>query len=311
MESVREPKAPSDLTRPGRIERDPREALILDHVSYTYEKGTGNEICALNDISVQIGKGEFIGLIGHTGSGKSTFVQHLNGLLKPTSGSIFFRGEDISDKKYKKKNLRSHVGLVFQYPEHQLFEETVFKDVCFGPKNMGLSDRDTELAAFEALRSVRLPEEYYYSSPFELSGGQKRRVAIAGVLAMKPDILILDEPTAGLDPMGRDEILDLVRDLHEKQQITVILVSHSMEDVANYVKRILVMDKGRIIMDGDPRHIFMRHRKLEEIGLSAPEVFYLMRSLRERGYDVDPAVTTIESAVYEINRVLSTGEGNA
>ena len=304
MESVREPKAPSDHTTPGKIERDPRESLILDHVTFSYEKDTGNEICALNDVSVQIGRNEFIGLIGHTGSGKSTFVQHLNGLLKPTSGHVFFRGEDISDKKYKKKDLRSHVGLVFQYPEHQLFEETVFKDVCFGPKNTGMSDRDTELSAFEALRAVKLPEEYYYSSPFELSGGQKRRVAIAGVLAMKPDILILDEPTAGLDPRGRDEILDLIRELHEKNEITVILVSHSMEDVANYVDRILVMDKGRIIMDGDPRHIFMRHRKLEEIGLSAPEVFYLMRGLRERGYDVDPAVTTIDEAVYEITRVL-------
>ncbi len=308
MESVREPKAPSEQTIPGKIKRDPKESLILDHVVFSYEKDTGNEIRALNDVSVQIGKDEFIGLIGHTGSGKSTFVQQLNGLLQPTDGHVYFRGKDISDRKFRKKDLRSHVGLVFQYPEHQLFEETVFKDVCFGPKNMGLSDREAELAAFEALRSVKLPEEYFYSSPFELSGGQKRRVAIAGVLAMKPDILILDEPTAGLDPKGRDEILDLVKELHNKQHITVILVSHSMEDVANYVDRILVMDKGQIIMDGDPRHIFMRHRKLEEIGLSAPEVFYLMRGLRERGFDVDPAVTTIDEAVYEITRVIGQGE---
>ncbi len=307
LESVKEPKEASDYTKPGMTERDPRESLILDKVTYTYEKGSGNEIRALDNVSVQIGKGEFIGLIGHTGSGKSTFVQHLNGLLKPTSGQVYFRGEDISDKKYRKINLRSHVGLVFQYPEHQLFEETVFKDVCFGPKNVGMDDKQTELSAYEALRSVHLPEEYYFSSPFELSGGQKRKVAIAGVLAMKPDILILDEPTAGLDPKGRDEILELMRDLHENKGITVILVSHSMEDVANYVKRILVMDKGRIIMDGDPKHIFMRYKELENIGLSAPEVCYLMRALRDRGFDIDPSVTTIDAAVYEILRI--TGQG--
>ena len=296
-----------DSTRPGNIKRDIKDSLILDKVSFLYEKGSGSEIRALDNISVQIGKGEFIGLIGHTGSGKSTFVQHLNGLLRPTSGQVYFKGEDISDKKYRKKDLRSHVGLVFQYPEHQLFEETVFKDVCFGPKNAGMDTAKAELAAYDALRSVRLSEEYYFSSPFELSGGQKRRVAIAGVLAMKPDILILDEPTAGLDPKGRDEILDLVKELHEKQGITVILVSHSMEDVANYVQRILVMDRGRIIMDGDPKHIFMRFKELENIGLSAPEVCYLMRALRERGFDIDPAVTTIDQAVYEILRIFRQG----
>ena len=307
LESVSEPKKPSDYTDPERNKRDLKESLILDHVNYLYEKGTSGEIRALNDISLRIGKGEFIGLIGHTGSGKSTLVQHLNGLLLPSSGHVYFKGEDIADKKFNKKDLRSKVGLVFQYPEHQLFEETVFKDVCFGPKNTGKSQKEAELAAFEALRAVGLPEEYYYTSPFELSGGQKRRAAIAGVLAMKPEILILDEPTAGLDPQGRDEILDLIKDLHEKQGITIVLVSHSMEDVANYVQRILVMDKGRIIMDGDTRHVFMRYKELEEIGLSAPVVTYLMHDLRDRGFDIDPHVTTIEEAKREIMRILSPG----
>ncbi|MCR5023480.1 MAG: energy-coupling factor transporter ATPase [Lachnospiraceae bacterium] len=304
LENVEEKKSAFRHTTPGVIKRDPRESLILDHVSYVYEKGTSEEIRALDDISVQIGKGEFIGLIGHTGSGKSTFVQHLNGLVAPSEGHVYYKGEDISEKKYDRKKLRSKVGLVFQYPEHQLFEETVFKDVCFGPRNIGKTQKEAELAAYEALRAVRLPEEYYYSSPFELSGGQKRRVAIAGVLAMKPEILVLDEPTAGLDPKGRDEILDLVKDLHDKQNITIVLVSHSMEDVANYVDRILVMDKGSIIMDGDPKHIYMRSDELESMGLSAPQVTYLMRSLRERGFDLDPGITTIDDAVKEIRRLV-------
>ncbi len=304
LENVDDSRDPHSFTSPGHMTGDLKESLILDHVSYTYEKGTSGEIRALNDISLQIGKGEFIGLIGHTGSGKSTLVQHLNGLLKPVSGHVYFKGEDITAKKYDRRILRSKVGLVFQYPEHQLFEETVFKDVCFGPKNTGKSDKEAELAAFEALRAVQLPEEYYYSSPFELSGGQKRRAAIAGVLAMKPEILVLDEPTAGLDPRGRDEILDLISDLHKKQGITIILVSHSMEDVANYVSRILVMDKGRIIMDGDTRHVFMRFKELEEIGLSAPLVTYLMRDLRDRGFDIDPYVTTIDAAKKEILRLF-------
>ncbi len=304
-EGIREAREVTEYTSPGHISRNPKESLILDHVSYIYEKDTTGEIRALDDISVQIGREEFIGLIGHTGSGKSTFVQLLNGLLTPASGTVYFKGEDISEKKYDRKTLRSKVGLVFQYPEHQLFEETVFKDVCFGPLNTGRSRKEAELLAFEALRSVGFPEEYYYSSPFELSGGQKRRAAIAGVLAMKPEILILDEPTAGLDPKGRNEILSLIKRIRDTQGITVILVSHSMEDTADYVDRILVMDRGKLIMDGDPRHIFMRYRELEAMGLSAPQVTYLMHELRDRGFDIDPNATTVEEAKREILRAVS------
>ena len=219
-------------------------SLILNHVYHTYEEGTTLQANALQDICLTIEEGDFIGLIGHTGSGKSTLVQHLNGLLKASSGDILYNGQDIYDKDFSLKELRSKVGLVFQYPEHQLFETTVFEDVCFGPKNLGLSKKEVELRAYEALKQVGLPDECFYQSPFELSGGQKRRVAIAGVLAMKPEILILDEPTAGLDPKGRDEILGQVKKLHEEGNITVVLVSHSMEDVANYVKRIVVMNRG-------------------------------------------------------------------
>ena len=216
-------------------------ALILDHVTYEYGGGTELMVRALNDVSLTIPDGQFIGLIGHTGSGKSTLVQHLNGLLAPTSGHIYYNGEDIHDKDFSKKKLRSKVGLVFQYPEHQLFETDVFTDVCFGPKNLGLDRKETELRAFEALKQVGLPDDCFYQPPFDLSGGQKRRAAIAGVLAMKPEVLVLDEPTAGLDPGGRDEILDLVASIRRERGITVILVSHSMDDVAEYVDRILVL----------------------------------------------------------------------
>ena len=279
-------------------------SIICDHLTYIYSKGTSDEILALNDVSFKIEDGEFVGLIGHTGSGKSTLVQHLNGLLRATSGEIYFNGECIYDKGYDMKALRGKVGLVFQYPEHQLFEETVFKDVCFGPNNLGLSRKETELRSFAALKNVRLPEEYYDVSPFDLSGGQKRRAAIAGVLAMKPQVLILDEPTAGLDPEGRDEILGLLRSLHENENITVILVSHSMEDIADYCERLIVMDKGSIFMDGTPKEVFRNIAGLEEIGLSAPQVTYIMQELYKRGYNVDVNATRVEEAADSIVRAV-------
>lgn len=278
--------------------------LILDHVNYVYGGDTELAVHALNDVNLVIPDGQFIGLIGHTGSGKSTLVQHLNGLLKPTSGAIYFNGEDIHDSDYDKKKLRSKVGLVFQYPEHQLFEIDAFSDVCFGPKNLGLSKKETELRAYAALKQVGLEDEYFYQSPFDLSGGQKRRVAIAGVLAMKPDILVLDEPTAGLDPKGRDDILDQIAKLHEEMGITVILVSHSMEDVAKYVERIIVMNKGSILYDDVPKKVFAHYKELEQVGLAAPQVTYIMQALRGKGLPVNTEVTTIPEARDEIMRVL-------
>lgn len=275
-------------------------SIILDHVNYVYSKGTNDEIKALDDVSFEIRDGDFLGLIGHTGSGKSTLVQHLDGLLKASSGHIYYNGEDIYDDGYDMRALRGRIGLVFQYPEHQLFEEDVFKDVCFGPRNLGMSEKDTELAAYSALRSVKLPDDLYFASPFELSGGQKRRVAIAGVLAMKPEVIVLDEPTAGLDPEGRDEILDLVKELHDVQGITVVLVSHSMEDVANYADHIIVMEKGRVYMDGAPKEIFSHVSELESVGLAAPGVTYIMHELHKRGFDVDTTATTIGEAVDSI-----------
>ena len=280
-------------------------SIILDHVSYTYEPGTNLKTNALKDVSFQIPDGQFVGLIGHTGSGKSTLIQHLNGLLKPTSGNVYFDGADINDSDYDRKALRGKVGLVFQYPEHQLFEETVFKDVCFGPKNLGLSDNDIKLRAFDALEKVKLEHEYFYQSPFDLSGGQKRRVAIAGVLAMKPRVLVLDEPTAGLDPKGKEEILSLIKKLQIETGMTVILVSHSMEDVANYVDRLLVMNKGELFLDGTPKEVFMHYQELEEINLAAPEVTYIVRDLAKRGLHVDTTVTTLEEARDTILRALS------
>ena len=274
--------------------------IIVDHVSHIYGEDTPLAVHALKDINLVIPDGQFIGLIGHTGSGKSTLVQHLNGLMKATSGAIYFNGEDIDDKDYDKRKLRSKVGLVFQYPEHQLFETDVFSDVCFGPKNLGLSESEVQLRAYEALKLVGLKDEYFYQSPFDLSGGEKRRVAIAGVLAMKPDYLILDEPTAGLDPKGRDEILDQIAKLKKETGITVILVSHSMDDVAKYVDRIIVMNKGSVMYDDEPREVFRHYAELEEIGLAAPQVTYIMKSLQDKGIDVSDDVTTIDAAKEEI-----------
>lgn len=270
--------------------------IILDKINYCYSQGTAYQIQALKDINLKIDDGQFIGIIGHTGSGKSTLIQHLNGLIRATSGTIYFNGEDIYADDYNMKDLRSQVGLVFQYPEHQLFETTIFDDVCFGPKNQGLDKKTVELRAFEALHNVGFPDELYDQSPFDLSGGQKRRVAIAGVLAMKPQVLILDEPTAGLDPAGRDEILNLITKMHKELGITVILVSHSMEDVAKYVERIIVMNSGEVMYDGTPKEVFHHYKELEAIGLAAPQVTYLMHELKEKGLDVDLDATTVEEA---------------
>ncbi len=274
-------------------------SIVLDQVNYTYSAGTAYEKQALKDINLVIPDGQFIGLIGHTGSGKSTLIQHLNGLIKATSGAIYYDGHDIYDDDFSMKELRTKVGLVFQYPEHQLFETTVVKDVEFGPKNMKLPQLEVQMRTFEAIKMVGISEELYDASPFELSGGQKRRVAIAGVLAMKPEVLILDEPTAGLDPMGRDEILDQIAAIQKERKITVILVSHSMEDVAKYVDRLIVMDHGSVQFDGTPKEVFAHYKELESMGLAAPQVTYIMQSLRAQGANVGYA-TTVEEARDEI-----------
>ena len=279
-------------------------SFILDNVSYRYSEKTAYEIQALDHVNLKIEDGEFIGIIGHTGSGKSTLIQHLNGLIRATEGNIYVNGQDIYEENYDLRDLRMQVGMVFQYPEHQLFEETVFKDVCFGPKNQGLPEKDITLRAYEALQSVGLPEKYFDVSPFELSGGQKRRAAIAGVVAMKPQVLILDEPTAGLDPKGRDEILDMVSEMHVRYGITVILVSHSMEDVAKYVDRIIVMDHGQVRYDDTPREVFHHYKELEVIGLAAPQVTYLMHEMKEQGIDVSTEPTTVEEAKEAILRLI-------
>lgn len=278
--------------------------IILDHVSHVYGGDTELAVKALDDVSLVIPDGQFIGLIGHTGSGKSTLVQHLNGLLKATSGNIYYNGKDIDEEDFDKKELRSNVGLVFQYPEHQLFEADVYSDVCFGPKNLGLDKKEVGLRAYEALKNVGFPDDLIYQSPFDLSGGQKRRVAIAGVLAMKPKVLILDEPTAGLDPKGRTEILDMIANLRKETGITIILVSHSMEDVAEYVDRILVMNHGKVMFDDVPREVFKHYKELEQIGLAAPQVTYIMHELENAGFDVDEDATTIEEAAKTIAEVL-------
>ena len=270
--------------------------MKLEKVSYVYSEGDAFEKKALDEISLEIPDGQFIGIIGHTGSGKSTLIQHLNGLLKATGGAVYYNGENIYQEGYDMRMLRSKVGLVFQYPEHQLFEVDVFSDVCFGPKNLGLSTEEVEARAKQALTQVGLEESYYRKSPFELSGGQKRRVAIAGILAMHPEVLILDEPTAGLDPKGRDEILDQVAYLQKERGITVILVSHSMEDVAKYVDRIIVINDGKAVFDDTPKKVFQHYKELEAMGLAAPQVTYVVKALEEKGWDIDTTVTTVEEA---------------
>ena len=281
--------------------------IRVEDICYTYEKGTAMAVNALNHITTEIPKGQFIGLIGHTGSGKSTFVQTLNGLYKTTSGHIYFDGTDIDSENYDRKQLRARVGLVFQYPEHQLFEETVLKDVMFGPGNLGLSEEECRTRAVEALQNVRLEEKYYSASPFDLSGGQKRRAAIAGVLAMHPEFLILDEPTAGLDPQGRDEILELCRQMHEELGITILLVSHSMEDVARFVDRIMVMNDGNIMLDGRPEEVFAHVSELEAVGLAAPQMTYILNQLQAEGLRLSPDALKVETAADHILEGLVRG----
>ena len=286
-------------------------SIILDKVNFVYSEETAYQIQALKDVNLEIKDGQFIGIIGHTGSGKSTLIQHLNGLMKATSGTIYFHGQDIYEEDFDLRELRNRVGLVFQYPEHQLFETTIFDDVCFGPKNQGLSKEEAGLRAFEALRSVGMPEELYYQSPFDLSGGQKRRVAIAGVLAMKPEVLILDEPTAGLDPKGRDDILGLVQKLHNEQGLTIILVSHSMEDVARYVSRLVVMNHGEKVFDGTPKEVFRHYKELEAIGLAAPQITYVVHKLIDKGIPLDPDITTVEEAKNAILKIWREKNGKS
>ena len=284
-------------------------SIKLEHVNYIYSPGTAYEKKALSDICLEIPHGEFVGIIGHTGSGKSTLTQHLNGLIRATSGTVWYNGENIYGEGYDMKKLRGQVGLVFQYPEHQLFEVDVLTDVCFGPKNQGLSPKECEQRAAQALRLVGLKEKYWKSSPFELSGGQKRRAAIAGVLAMRPGVLVLDEPTAGLDPKGRDEILDQIAYLHRQSDMTVILVSHSMEDIAKYADRIIVMNKGQILYNDTPKQVFSHYQELEKIGLAAPQVTYIMLDIREAGFDVGVTATTVEEAADEIMEAVKKRRG--
>ena len=280
-------------------------SIIVNNLNYIYGAGTPMERHALKNISFVIEKGEFVGLIGHTGSGKSTLIQHLNGLIKATSGDVFYNGQNIYEKGYDMRTLRSKVGLVFQYPEYQLFEETVFKDVCYGPGNLGLSKKEVELRAYEALKMVGFPDELFYQLPFDLSGGQRRRVAIAGVLAMKPEVMILDEPTAGLDPKGRDDILDMLSNMQKTLGMTIILVSHSMEDVANYVDRILVMNDGELLYDDTKKEVFRHIKELEEVGLAAPTVTYICHELKKRGLNVDTDAINISEAKETILKALA------
>ena len=273
-------------------------------LTHVYGAGTPFERVALDHVDIQINKGEILGVIGHTGSGKSTLIQHLNGLLQPSEGEVLLDGKSIWDAKGKcARETRFRVGLVFQYPEYQLFETTVLKDAAYGPQNQGFSENEALEKAKEALIRVKLPEKYWEMSPFELSGGQKRRAAIAGVIAMNPKVLILDEPTAGLDPKGRDELFDLIRELHENMKMTVLLVSHSMEDVANYVERIIVLNHGSLMLDGTPAEVFSHVEELEQVSLAVPQVTYLMKDLKKAGMDVNTSVTTIEEAKKEIMKL--------
>lgn len=295
---------------PENIKNKQDIQIEAKNLTYVYGGGTAFEQHAIKNISFKIKKNEFVGIIGHTGSGKSTLIQHLNGLIRATSGNLYFNGEDIYAPKYDMKLLRQRVGLVFQYPEHQLFETDVISDVMFGPKNQKLGIKEVEERARESLTLVGLDESYYKKSPFELSGGQKRRVAIAGVLAMYPEVLILDEPTAGLDPKGRDELFDKILELKNTRDMTIMLVSHSMEDVAKYVDRLLVMNDGELVLDGSPKEVFKQYKLLEGMGLSAPQITYIVERLKSEGVNLGDGITTIEEARDAILEFIGGKERN-
>lgn len=282
--------------------------LRTENLTYLYSQGTVFEKAAIQDVNLEIREGEFVGVIGHTGSGKSTLIQHFNGLLKPASGKIFVGGQDIWEKPKEIRKFRFKVGLVFQYPEYQLFEETVYRDIAFGPKNMGLSEDEVDRRVWEAAELVGLKEKHMKKSPFELSGGQKRRVAIAGVMAMTPDVLILDEPTAGLDPRGRDRILGEIREYHQQKKNTVLLVSHSMEDIAKYAAKVLVMNKSRVFLYDDVDRVFAHAEEIGKMGLSVPQVTKICAGLNARGYGISPDTYTVEQAKKQLLGLLQ-GEG--
>lgn len=283
-------------------------AIKINHLTHIYSPNSPFQKVALEDINLEIEDGDFVGIIGHTGSGKSTLIQMFNGLIKPTHGEVFIKGEDIHQKGTDKKKIRQQVGLVFQYPEYQLFEMTVFEDVAFGPKNLGLNKEQIKERVHYALQAVGLDETYYDKSPFELSGGQKRRVAIAGVLAMKPDILILDEPTAGLDPKGRTNLFNQLKQMHEELHLTIVLISHSMEDMAKYAKKLIVLYKGKIAYQGTTREVFKEGKKLEAIGLAMPQIRYILEELKNKGMAIETDVLTVEEAARLIADYLrSTG----
>lgn len=279
-------------------------SLRVENLEYKYNAGTALESYALKGVNLEINKGEFVGIIGRTGSGKSTLIQHFNGLYKPSGGAVFFDEKNINEKGYNYKELRQKVGLVFQYPEYQLFEETVLGDVAYGPRNMGLSSEEAVQRAVEALTLVGIKEHQFNKSPFELSGGNKRRVAIAGVIAMRPDYLILDEPTAGLDPQGRDNIFLLIKEMREKTGMAIIMVSHSMEDVAKYVDRLVVLDGGKIAYDDVPKEVFKNVGELEKMGLSAPQMVYVANALRSEGYEIDKDAITVDEVYSCLEKLL-------
>ena len=286
-------------------------SIIIKNLTHIYSEGMPYETKAIDNINLEIEKGEFIAAIGHTGSGKSTLIQHLNGLLKPKEGTIIINGVDITNSKTKMREMRKKVGLVFQYPEYQLFEETVYADVAFGPKNLGLDEVQVDKQVKEALKHVGLDfEEIKDSSPFELSGGQKRRVAIAGVIAMKPDVLILDEPTAGLDPKGHKEILRMIKEMHKREKNTIILVSHNMTDVAKMADKVIVLERGKLILEGTPKEVYAEADTIERIGLGLPEPMVLMRKIKENNVDINENVLTIEEAEEQIEKYLRSKEND-